>query len=387
MPVIGIVCEYNPLHLGHEKQFRLIKEHFGADAVIVCAMSGSFVQRGEPAIFDKMSRAKAAIDCGADLVLELPAAVSLSSAEGFAQGAVKVLSPLCDYLCFGTESETEESLNKAARVLLSDDFPPLLKKHLESGVSFPKARALAMQDLGVEADVTSPNNILGLEYCKEIITQRCTMQPYAVHRDGNYHEESLDLENPSATSVRRAIIEGRDFLPAVPVCARQAMEQADIHLLASGEKAILYRLKTMTDAEFEALPFGSEGLWRKLMHAAREKASVREIIEAVKSKRYTYTRISRMVMCAVLGITREMMDSPAPYCRVLGFTDAGRRVLSNVRKSGSLRNIGEKTHALYEQFEDRADSVYALFSDSTTTAKNKVYYPGIPKALAPNPKN
>lgn len=387
MPVIGIVCEYNPLHLGHAKQFRLIREAFGPGAVIVCAMSGNFVQRGEPAVFDKTVRAKAAIDCGADLVIELPVTVSLSSAEGFADGAVAALAPLCDFLCFGAESESEEALMAGARAALSSEFSELLKKHLESGVSFPKARALALADMDIGLDVNQPNNILGLEYCKAIIRRNLPLKPYVIHREGSYHEESLDLENPSATAVRRAIIEGRDFLPAVPVCARQAMEQADIHLLASGEKAILYRLKTMTDAEFEALPFGSEGLWRKLMHAAREKASVREIIEAVKSKRYTYTRISRMVMCAVLGITREMMDSPAPYCRVLGFTDAGRRVLSNVRKSGSLRNIGEKTHALYEQFEDRADSVYALFSDSTTTAKNKVYYPGIPKALAPNPKN
>lgn len=374
MPVIGIVCEYNPLHLGHEKQFRLIKEHFGADAVIVCAMSGSFVQRGEPAIFDKMSRAKAAIDCGADLVIELPAAVSLSSAEGFAQGAVKALSPLCDYLCFGTESETEESLNKAARVLLSDDFPPLLKKHLESGVSFPKARALAMQDLGVEADVTSPNNILGLEYCKEIITQGCTMQPYAVHRDGNYHEATADPENPSATAVRSLIEQGEDFLPFVPEKARSYFRNAQTHLLSTGEKAVLYRLRTMQENEFEALPFGSEGLWRKLMHAAREKDSIAEIMEAVKSKRYTYTRIARMVMCAFLGITKDDMNVPVPYYRILGFTDKGRKLLADMRKSGLYRNEGEKTQHPYEQFEVQTERLYALFSNEKPTEQSKIYY-------------
>lgn len=374
MPVIGIVCEYNPLHLGHEKQFRLIKEHFGADAVIVCAMSGSFVQRGEPAIFDKMSRAKAAIDCGADLVTELPAAVSLSSAEGFAQGAVKALSPLCDYLCFGTESETEESLNKAARVLLSDDFPPLLKKHLESGVSFPKARALAMQDLGVKADVTSPNNILGLEYCKEIITQGCTMQPYAVHRDGNYHEATADPENPSATAVRSLIEQGKDFLPFVPEKARLYFRNAQTHLLSTGEKAVLYRLRTMQENEFEALPFGSEGLWRKLMHASREKDSLPEIMEAVKSKRYTYTRIARMVMCAFLGITKDDMNVPVPYYRVLGFTDEGRKLLADMRKSRLYRNEGEKTQHPYEQFEVQTERLYALFSNEKPTEQAKIYY-------------
>lgn len=387
MPVIGIVCEYNPLHSGHEKQFRLIKEHFGANAVIVCAMSGNFVQRGEPAIFDKSLRAKAAIDCGADLVIELPVTVSLNSAEGFAAGGVAVLSPLCDYLCFGTESETANALMDGAKVLLSSDFPPILKKHLQSGVSFPKARALALAEMGINLDVGSPNNILGLEYCKAILSQGSSMKPFAVHREGSYHDEALDGDNPSATAVRKAIREHKEFESYLPQKAREAFQNATIHLPESGEKAILYRLCTMTDEEFEALPFGSEGLWRKLMHAAREKCSLPEIMEAVKSKRYTYTRIARMVMCAYLGITREMMEAPVPYCRILGFTDAGRQALSVVRKAGCYRNIGEKTGDYYEQLECRAERLYPLFTNEKTEFKKLVYYPENPKIKVRNPEN
>ncbi len=386
MTTVGIVCEYNPLHRGHEKQFRLIREHFGADAVIVCAMSGNFVQRGEPAIFDKSIRTKAAIDCGADLVIELPVTVSLSSAEGFASGAVAALAPLCDYLCFGTESENAESLMNGAQALLSPEFSGILKKHLKSGVSFPKARALALAEMGIALDVSSPNNILGLEYCKALLTQDSSMKPFAIHREGSYHDESLDMENPSATAVRKAIREGTRFLSFLPDNAHETFRDAPTHLLESGEKSVLYRLRTMTDAEFEALPFGSEGLWRKLMYASREKDSLPEIMESVKSKRYTYTRISRMVMCAVLGITREMMDASAPYYRVLGFTNAGRQVLSSVRKSGSYRNVGEKTGEIYEQFENRSDAVYSLFSNNSMTAKNQVYYPECCEDIIRNPK-
>lgn len=198
------------------------------------------------------------------------------------------------------------------------------------------------------------------------------MKPYVIHREGSYHEESLDTENPSATAVRRAISEGRDFLPAIPDSARQTFKHADIHLLSSGEKAVLYRLRTMTDAEFENLPFGSEGLWRKLMHVSRENDTLPAIMEAVKSKRYTYTRISRMIMCAVLGIIREMMDSPAPYYRVLAFSNLGRACLARQRSTALYRNIGEKTLTDYEEFEIVCDRVYALFFSGTLTSRSHI---------------
>ena len=122
MKTVGIICEYNPLHLGHEKQFRRIRDLLGQDTAIVCLMSGNFVQRGAPAIIDKSLRAKAAIVSGADLVLELPFPYALSSAEGFAAGGVKILAPFCDYLCFGSETGSTDSLMECARALLSEDF-------------------------------------------------------------------------------------------------------------------------------------------------------------------------------------------------------------------------------------------------------------------------
>ena len=170
MKTIGIICEYNPFHLGHQKQIDHIRAEFGPDAVIVCAMSGNFVQRGMPAVFDKSLRAQAAIDCGADLVLELPTVYALSSAEGFAAGGVKVLSPICDYLCFGSESGNADALLETARALLSPEFPPVLRKALEEGCSFPVARQKALEQMGCDSSLLeNPNDILAVEDRKSVV--------------------------------------------------------------------------------------------------------------------------------------------------------------------------------------------------------------------------
>ena len=164
MKTVGIICEYNPLHLGHRKQILRIREEFGPDTAVICAMSGNFVQRGHPAILDKSLRAKAAVLCGADLVLELPVTTALSSAEGFAAGSVGVLSQMCDTLCFGAETADSGLLMDTARTLLSDAFPPLLRQQLDTGKSFPAARQAALEQLGLSG-VTQPNDILAVEYC------------------------------------------------------------------------------------------------------------------------------------------------------------------------------------------------------------------------------
>ena len=359
---VGIICEYNPLHLGHKKQIDRIRAAFGEETCIVCAMSGNFVQRGMPAIIDKSVRAKAALLCGADLVLELPVTVALSSAEGFAAGGVSILGKLCDYLCFGAETEDPAALTEAAQALLSQDFPPLLRARLDTGKSFPAARQEALAQLGISGELLSqPNNILGIEYCKAILSQGCTMKPFPIHREGSYHAEIADHENPSATAVRKLMLEAYNWKPRVPKQCRDVFEDAPLHCLAAGERAILYRLRTMTDDEFEALPYGSEGLWRKFMHACRKQSTLEDIIAATKSKRYTRTRIDRMVMCAFLGITRQMLEEEIPYTRVLSFNDRGREILKQAKKDWIFRNAGEKTDHPHWQLEQHCGSLYGLF--------------------------
>ena len=359
---VGIVCEYNPFHLGHQKQIDSIREKFGANTGIICAMSGNYVQRGHPSVFDKTIRAEAAIRCGADLVVELPVTTSLSSAEGFAAGGVAVLSRLCDGLCFGAETADLRQLLGTAEALLSEDFPKLLRRELERGCSFPAARQAALEKMGLPgAILESPNNILAVEYCKAILRQSSPMRPLPISREGSYHAKEADFENPSATSLRIRLQNGLDISGYLPEAAGQVFAGATIHTLEAGQRAVLSRLRTMEDAEFEALPFGSEGLWRKLMRESRKQATLEDIAAAVKSKRYTRSRIDRMILCAFLGITVQTMEAEIPYVRVLAFNDRGREILSGAKKDGFFLNAGQPTpHPLWEM-EQRWEDLYSLF--------------------------
>lgn len=225
MKTVGIVAEYNPFHAGHRKQFDRVKAEFGGETAIVCAMSGNYVQRGAPAVMDKTLRAKAAVACGADLVVELPTTVSLSSAEGFAAGGVGILSKLCDALCFGAETGEAELLMETARALLSEDFSPLLRRELDGGKSFPAARADALSRMGLSGEILRrPNDILAVEYCKAILAQQSPMTPFPIRREGGYHDQTPDRENPSATAVRRLMLTGEPWDSFVPEPARAVLK-------------------------------------------------------------------------------------------------------------------------------------------------------------------
>lgn len=363
MKITGIICEYNPLHLGHQHQLDTVRALQGADSGIVCLMSGNFVQRGAPAILDKSLRAKAAVLCGADLVLELPVTASLSSAEGFASEGVRILSPFCDQLCFGAENADAEALNATAAALLSPDFPGKIRTFLDSGMSFPAARQNALQAMGLDTSLLSqPNDILAVEYCKAILSQHATMTPLPIPRRGAYHDTEADARFPSATAVRSRMESGAQWDAFLPEAAAQCFQNAKLHAMEAGERAILARLRTMSDADFEALPYGSEGLWRKFMAACRKESSVSAILASVKSKRYTYTRLCRMMMCAYLGIDCKTLSDPAPYVRVLAFNDRGREILKLARESGDFRNAGQRTDSPWQLLEQRTDDLYGLFA-------------------------
>ena len=380
MKIVGIVSEYNPFHNGHLRQIRLIRQILGEDTAIVCAMSGNFVQRGAPAVFDKALRARAAVECGADLVLELPVQTALSSAEGFAAGGVSVLGRLCDTLCFGSETADAGKLTQTAEALLCPAFSQALRGQLDAGLSFPAARQKALEDLGTDAAFLSgPNDILAVEYCKAIATQNLSMDILPLRRNGGYHDLTPEQEQPSATSLRRLLESGQTVAPYIPEGAAAVFADAPIHTLAAGERAMLYRLRTMSDGEFEALPYGSEGLWRKLMHASRSLSTLEEILAAVKSKRYTRSRLDRMVMCAFLGLTKQQMETSAGYARVLAFGDRGRRLLAAHRESGFFLHTGQRTDHPNWAVEQRCEDLYPLFRQDGpgrpgNSEKSRIFY-------------
>lgn len=365
MKKIGVICEYNPFHNGHAKQLSFMKSQGAA----VCLMSGNYVQRGEPAVLDKYVRAAAAVACGADLVLELPVTYALRSAEGFASGGVEVLGKLgcIDALCFGSESGREEELMQTAKLLLTEQFAQKLRSELASGVSFPCARQNALEAIGGSgALLENPNDILAVEYCKAILRQGSSLVPSALAREGSYRD-SVDPKNPSASVLR----ERERWEGFVPEKALRLYDSAVRCCVACGERAWLARLRGMSEQEFAHLPYGSEGLWRKLMHACREQATLEEIVAATKSKRYTRTRLMRMLLCAYLGITKDLLEREAPYARVLAMNEAGQKILREARETGviPILNAGERApESEYAQLERRASDLYGLFASTPEPA-------------------
>ena len=302
------------------------------------------------------------MSAGADLVLELPVEQALSSAEGFAYGGVKILSHICDALCFGTETADAPLLQEAAKAFSCSQFKEHLHNALASGMSFPAARQEALEALGFPA-LSSPNDLLALEYAKASSVLEKPLELFPIHREGSYHSTVPDDRFPSATA---SILQHDSWQNYIPQPAVPWFCNASVHSLEAGEKIILAKLRTMTDAEFEMLPYGSEGLWRKLMHESRDKNTLEEILTAVKSKRYTRTRLNRMVLCALLGITDSTIGADAPYIRVLAFNDTGRRLLSAHKKNIHFCNPGEPGEGTSWETEKRAGDLYGLFAVAGT---------------------
>lgn len=367
MQICGVICEYNPFHNGHEKQLRQIRAQLGRDAAIVCLMSGNFVQRGEPAVFEKRVRAQMAVLSGADLVLELPLTKVLSSAEGFARGGVEIFDKLglIDTLAFGCESGNGEAILTAAQAMCAPEYTQALRRILDTGVSYPAARQKALAALGLDASLLErPNDILGLEYCKAILQTKSRVKPLALLREGDYHARAAEAENPSATSLRALLSSGEDISRFVPENAAETIQNVRQYDLSSGERAMLAGLRCLTDAAWEQTAHGSEGLWSKAMKVAREKGTMEAVIAAIKSKRYPRTRIQRLLLCAFLGISQADLSRPVSYVRALSFNETGKGLLRRLRETTSLSiiNAGEKPEdTSFYALELRAGGLYPLF--------------------------
>lgn len=373
--IAGIICEYNPLHLGHMRQFALLRKLLGADAAIVCVMSGNYVQRGEPAVFDKFTRSRAAVACGADLILELPLTKAVSSAEAFCRGGVEVLNRLgcVEYLCFGSETGTLDPILKTAELLCSESLDGAIQQQLKTGLSYPAARQRALEQLGGDGTLLRrPNDILAVEYCKALLTTRSRLAPLAIQREGDYHAAGLEGPYPSATAVRAQMAAGQSWLELTPAPARGVFASAAQYRYEAGERAMLARLRGLSDEEFARLPYGAEGLWSKVKTACRTESSVEAVLQAAKSKRYTYSRLKRMLLCGYLGVFQEQLDWQIPYVRILAFSKAGQAVIRACRQVGELELVNAGSPCpdpAYWALERRAADLYSLFAvdDADTT--------------------
>jgi len=345
----GIIAEYNPLHNGHLHHIQETKARTGCDYIIV-AMSGDFVQRGEPAIADKFTRAQWALTAGADLVLELPAVYAVSSAERFAYGGVKTLADtgVLDCLSFGSELTDIGTLTGASESLQHTPagFERALKEQLALGKSFPRARYDALAACGASKEVLSalrtPNSILAVEYIRFLNKLAPEAEPVAVARRGADHDSlAVSGEFASASAIREAILTGdRAAYSAMPmyVAGRFGMGGVAPVSLAEAGQLIRYALLSMTPEELKALPDVQEGLENVLYRAVRQTDTLEGLFAALKSKRYTLARCRRIAIYALLGFNQSLlktaMEEDCGYLRVLGFRRQARPLLGAIGKQG-----------------------------------------------------
>ena len=356
--VLGIVAEYNPFHNGHLYHMEQSIKQSGAEYV-VCVISGNFVQRGNTSIVDKWTKTKMAMANGADLVIELPTIYATSSAENFAEGAIKLLDSLeiVNFLSFGIETKDLATLNNIANVLYQEpkEYTTMLEHELSRGVSFPKARETALMlylnDIKRYANVLSgSNNILGIEYLKAIKKLKSNLTPIGIKREKVfYHDQFMIDDFASATAIRKMIL-SRQFDDIMKVMPRSsylflAYELQKGHYvidLSKFQKEILYILRKMTIEEIADLPDVSEGLENAIKNAANSCNNIIDLVNIIKSKRYTQTRIQRILIYALLGIDKKMMENAkktVPYARVLGVSKKGKELLSEIAKKDPKLNL------------------------------------------------
>ena len=377
MRTAGIISEYNPFHRGHAWQIDALRAQLGADTAVVCAMSGSFVQRGDFAVMRTHARAEAAVRGGADLVLELPLPWATASAEGFAAGGVGVLAATgaVDTLVFGSECGDTETLKAVAAALESESFAAYLRQDLQEGVSFAAAReAAARKLLGEKAAVLAqPNDILGVEYCKAIARQAAALMPLALPRRGVGHDGGAAEGFASASHIRELLINGAcadEFLTpeSAAICARECAAGRAPVTMANAERAILSRLRALTEADFAPFDGGGEGLYHRFYDAVQRETSIEDILAAAKSKRYAYARLRRLLLAAYLGVTLEDTPQRVPYLRVLACNARGREVLKTMKttaaapiltKSAQVRRLDAGAQRLFA-LTARAEEQYVL---------------------------
>lgn len=382
MKICAIISEYNPLHNGHIYHINKTKELTNSDAII-CIMSGNYVQRGIPAIIDKWNRTKAALKCGADLVIELPVIYSLSSAEFFAFGAVSLLNSLrvVDYLSFGSEIGNINFILDIAKVLNEEplEFKTLLRSNLNTGSTYPSARSKALieflskeksySNLSLSSHLNSSNNILAIEYCKSLIKLNSNIKPITIKREGgSYNSNEFNNKFSSATSIRNFLKENsniyplKNHLPFESFLLIDKLKNDNYEFIYEDLMFPYIKYKYFTSNEdITNLPDVSEGIHNRIYKALKKSLDYYSLIENIKSKRYTYTRISRILCQYYIGFenynTRLLRSLPCPYARILGFNENGIKVLRKIKGNSSI--------PVYTKLPNNAEDTLALDIQST----------------------
>ncbi len=390
MQVCSIISEYNPFHAGHAYQIAQIRRYL-PDSAIVAVMSGNYVQRGEPALWDKYTRAaNAVLADGPDLVLELPLPAALSSAEGFARGGVQLINALgcITHISFGCETGTTDSLTELAACLNTGEFSVLLRKEMDSGISYAQAASCAAQQLCPDAAslLHSPNDTLAVQYCRFVQSICPQVQILPVRRRGAMHDGTPEENIPSASYVRDLFYSGDEqaAFSLLPAAYRDRCRTMRRHSWADLEPAVLPYLRRLTPENIRALPGVSEGLEHRFYQACQQAKTLEQLWETARSRRHPLSRIRRLTLCAYLGITKDLMSLPPAYVTVLAMNERGRQVLKTMKTTCALPVIVKPTQAraldgdaarLWE-LTLSADNQYAFPAPAGSDWMRTPFYPG-----------
>lgn len=360
MNITGIITEYNPFHNGHLYHLTEAKKNTNADGII-CVMSGNFIQRGGPAIIDKWNRTMMALENGVDLIIELPSYYAVSSAEFFAKGSVSILHNLgvVNNIFFGSECGDIEYLNRISKILANENdvFKSIIKKFINNGLTFAKAREKALieflGDSNIESIISSSNNILGIEYMKALIRLNSSIVPKTLKREGSsYNEKKLKDSFSSATAIRETLKNGSSLFElynSIPTKSYELfskLQELDYPFVFEEQMYSFIKYKLHTNCiNFNNLSEIKEGLNNKFLKEIFNSKNFDDLILRVKSKRYTYSKISRILTQIFIGFDRYNLDSidinRHLYARVLGFNSNGKNILSLIKKNSSIPIISK----------------------------------------------
>lgn len=374
--VIGIIAEYNPFHNGHIYQIKKIKEKYPNSIIIVCT-SSSFTQRGELSILNKWEKTKVSLLNGVDIVIELPYVYSTQSSDTFAKYGVSLLEKLhINYLCFGSESNDTTKLLEAAKTQINNtEFDNKVKLYMKEGYNYPTSLNNALKEL-INYDIKEPNDLLAISYIKEIISNNYNIEVFNIKRTNSYHDLDLDNKIVSASNIRNKLLENKNIKDKV------SKETYDILKNKSLENKYFefLKYKIISETNLEKYVDVDEGLNVRIKKSINNSKSLDELIMNIKTKRYTYNRISRMLNHILCSFTKEENDKikKLEYIRILGFTENGREYLNEIKDSIELPILNKYDTKKYKalEIEKRVTDIYSNIYDNIIDQeiKNKPIY-------------
>lgn len=356
---VGVIAEYNPFHNGHIYHLNKVKEMF-PEASLILVLAGNFTQRGDASVINKWDKAKIALDYGFDLVIELPFNIATSSASLYAKGAIDILNKLnCDYLVFGSETNDVSLFKNLVNITKDNEkYEKKVKYYLDKGYNYPKACSLALYDIS-KVIIDKPNDVLALEYVRSIINTNSKIKPVSIKRTNNYHEEEIKENITSATSIRKSLNNKEIIKNTVP---NESLKL--INNISLNDYFDYIKYEIISNDKLDEILDVDEGIENKLKKEIHNSKTVEELILNVKSKRYSYNRIKRMLL-HILTNTKKDYDTKINYLRILGFNNKGTKILKEAKKYIDVPIITKYKKEYDALFKDdvKASMFYSLITN------------------------